>query len=389
MAAVMPHPRRKVRAEAFGLKGKARLVMTIQRQVSIWLIVLGAIIAFMWLFAEIMLPFLAGIVLAYFLDPVADALERLKLPRLAATLVIVLTSGLLLVAGLLLLVPVISDQIGRFAARLPDDVTTLIRLFNENAPAWVKSALNRTETALPGSATEIATKAAGWVAQIMQSILSGANVVFNMVSLLIITPLVTFYMLNDWDRMVAKIDSWVPREHVETVRAIARDINSAMAGFIRGQGTVCLILGIFYAVALIAAGLNFGLLIGLTAGLLSFIPYFGAVIGGILAIATAVVQFWPDWVQILIIAAIFAAGQFVEGNFLSPKLVGSSIGVHPVWLMFALLAFGYLFGFAGILLAVPLAAAIGVLSRFLLQQYLNSRLYLGTSGSRPEPPTGE
>ena len=363
--------------------------MTVQRQVSIWLIVLGAIIAFMWLFAEIMLPFIAGIVLAYFLDPVADALERLKLPRLAATLVIVLTSVLVLVLVLLLIVPLIGDQIGKFAERLPSNVSTLVTLFNDLAPVWMKDALAKTSTTLPASGSEIATKAAGWIASLLKSILSGGLALFNLMSLLIITPLVTFYMLNDWDRMVSRVDGWIPRDHVATARGVARDINSAMAGFIRGQGTVCMLLGIFYAAALIAAGLNFGLLIGLTAGLLSFIPFVGAAIGGVLAIATALVQFWPDWVQILIIAGIFAIGQFIEGNFLSPKLVGQSIGVHPVWLMFALLAFGYLFGFAGILLAVPLAAAIGVLSKFFLNKYLASKLYLGVKKRRqPTPPQG-
>ena len=363
--------------------------MTVQRQVSIWLIVLGAIIAFMWLFADIMLPFLAGIVLAYFLDPVADALERLKLPRLAATLVIVLTSVLVLVLVLLLVVPLIGDQIGKFAERLPSNVSTLVTLFNDLAPAWMKDALAETSATLPAAGSDIAAKAAVWVAGLLQSILSGGLALFNLISLLIITPLVTFYMLNDWDRMVERVDGWIPRDHLATVRGVARDINSAMAGFIRGQGTVCMLLGIFYAVALIAAGLNFGLLIGLTAGLLSFIPFVGAAIGGVLAIATALVQFWPDWVQILIIAGIFAIGQFIEGNFLSPKLVGQSIGVHPVWLMFALLAFGYLFGFAGILLAVPLAAAIGVLSKFFLNKYLASKLYLGVKKRRrPTPPQG-
>lgn len=363
--------------------------MTVQRQVSIWLIALGAMIAFMWLFAEIMLPFIAGIVLAYFLDPVADALERLKLPRLAATLVIVLTSVFLLVLVLLLIVPLIGDQIGKFAERLPSNVSTLITLFNDLAPVWMKDALAKTSATLPASGSDIAAKAAVWIGGLLQSILSGGLALFNLMSLLIITPLVTFYMLNDWDRMVERVDGWIPRDHVATVRGVARDINSAMAGFIRGQGTVCMLLGIFYAVALIAAGLNFGLLIGLTAGLLSFIPFVGAAIGGVLAIATALVQFWPDWVQILIIAGIFAIGQFIEGNFLSPKLVGQSIGVHPVWLMFALLAFGYLFGFAGILLAVPLAAAIGVLSKFFLNKYLASKLYLGVKKRRqPTPPTG-
>ncbi len=363
--------------------------MTVQRQVSVWLIVLGAIIAFMWLFAEIMLPFIAGIVLAYFLDPVADALERLKLPRLAATLVIVLTSVFLLVLVLLLVVPLIGDQIGKFAERLPTNVSTLVTLFNDLAPGWVKDALAKTSATLPASGSDIAAKAAVWIGGLLQSILSGGLALFNLMSLLIITPLVTFYMLNDWDRMVSRIDGWIPRDHVAVVRGVASDINSAMAGFIRGQGTVCMLLGVFYAVALIAAGLNFGLLIGLTAGLLSFIPFVGAAIGGVLAIATALVQFWPDWVQILIVAGIFALGQFLEGNFLSPKLVGQSIGVHPVWLMFALLAFGYLFGFAGILLAVPLAAAIGVLSKFFLNKYLASKLYLGVKKPRrPTPPQG-
>jgi predicted PurR-regulated permease PerM len=184
-------------------------------------------------------------------------------------------------------------------------------------------------------------------------------------------------MLNDWDHMVAKVDGWLPRDHHATIRSLAREIDAAMAGFIRGQGTVCFLLGVFYAVALSFAGLNFGLLIGLGAGLLSFIPYVGSIIGGVLAIGMALIQFWPDWVQVLIIIGIFGLGQFIEGNFLSPNLVGNRIGLHPVWLMFALFAFGYLFGVVGLLLAVPLAAAVGVLTRFALQQYLKSPLYLG------------
>jgi predicted PurR-regulated permease PerM len=188
---------------------------------------------------------------------------------------------------------------------------------------------------------------------------------------------VAFYLLADWDRIVAKIDSLLPRDHLEDVRAIARDIDTAMAGFIRGQGTVCLLLGLFYAVALSLAGLKFGLAIGFGAGMLSFIPYVGALIGGALAIGVGLVQFWPDYGSVLLIVGIFAAGQFIEGNFLSPKLVGGSIGLHPVWLMFALFAFGYVFGFVGLLLAVPMAAAAGVLVRFMIAQYLRSRLYTG------------
>ena len=192
-------------------------------------------------------------------------------------------------------------------------------------------------------------------------------------------------MLADWDRLVAKVDSWLPRDHAEAISAIFSDIDAAMAGFIRGQGTVCLLLGLFYALALTVAGLKFGLVIGLGAGLLSFIPYVGALVGGVVAIGVGLVQFWPDFASILIIIGIFAVGQFIEGNFLSPKLVGSSIGLHPVWLMFALFAFGYVFGFVGLLLAVPLAAAAGVLVRFALNQYLASKLYRGVPREMPTP----
>jgi predicted PurR-regulated permease PerM len=204
----------------------------------------------------------------------------------------------------------------------------------------------------------------------------------SVASLVIVTPVVAFYMLYDWDRMVKMVDGWLPRDHAPAIRQIARDIDAAMAGFIRGQGTVCILLGIFYAIGLTVAGLNFALLIGLASGLLSFIPFVGAIVGLIASVGVALVQFWPDWVMVLVVAAIFGFGQFLEGNFLSPRLVGDSVGLHPVWLMFSLFAFGYLFGFVGMLVAVPLAAAIGVVTRFLLQKYLRSPLYLGTGGGK-------
>ncbi len=199
----------------------------------------------------------------------------------------------------------------------------------------------------------------------------------NILSLLVVTPIVAFYLLVDWDRIVAKIDGWLPRDHVEEIRAIARDIDKSLAGFIRGQGTVCLLLGLFYAIGLSLAGLKFGLAIGFGAGLLSFIPYVGALVGGLLAIGVGLVQFWPDWTTVMVIIGVFAAGQFIEGNILSPKLVGSSIGLHPVWLMFALFAFGYVFGFVGLILAVPLAAAVGVLVRYGIGRYLKSKFFTG------------
>jgi predicted PurR-regulated permease PerM len=207
----------------------------------------------------------------------------------------------------------------------------------------------------------------------------------SVVSLFVVTPVVAFYMLLDWDRMVATVDSWVPRDHVGTVRQIAADINTATAGFVRGQGTLCLILGAMYAFGLTLTGLNFAILIGLFAGLISFIPYVGSLTGLVLAVGVAFVQFWPQWQMIVAVAVVFFIGQFIEGNILSPKLVGKSVGLHPVWLMFALFAFGALFGFVGLLIAVPAAAAVAVLVRFAIARYLESPLYKGHDPVPPPP----
>lgn len=355
--------------------------MPLQRQLMFWAAGLLVLVLALWLLSAILLPFIAGMVLAYILDPIADALERLGLPRLVATLVILGTSVVLLVIGFLLLMPLLGDQIGKFIAYLPHVLGNLTRLFNEMAPQWLKDTLTDTGTNIPSSVSDLAGRAAVWMGSLLGSLWSGSLALFNLLSLLVVTPVVAFYMLNDWDHMVAKVDSWLPRQHADTIRSLALQINETMAGFIRGQGTVCIALGVFYAVGLSVAGLSFGMLIGLGAGFLSFIPYVGTITGAVVSIGMALVQFWPDWVRIAVVVGIFVAGQFLEGNFLSPKLGGERVGLHPVWLMFALFAFGYLFGFVGLLMAVPVAAALGVLIRFALKQYLSSPLYLGETPS--------
>jgi predicted PurR-regulated permease PerM len=188
---------------------------------------------------------------------------------------------------------------------------------------------------------------------------------------------VAFYLLIDWDRMIASIDSWVPPRHRATVRELGRDMDQALSGFVRGQSALCLILGLFYAGGLWLIGLNFGPLIGMVAGLISFIPYVGSFTGLGLSVGVAMVQFLPDWTWVAATFGVFMVGQFIEGNILSPKLVGASVGLHPVWVMFALLAFGSLFGFVGLLLAVPLAAMLGVLLRFALHSYQASPFFTG------------
>jgi predicted PurR-regulated permease PerM len=302
------------------------------------------------LLSGILLPFVAGLALAYFLDPVADALERLGLPRLAATLTILLLSILALVLVLLLILPVLGDQIVKFAADLPGLLQTLAVRFNEAAPQWLKDMIAKSGTDIQGQVTALAGRAAGWIVTLITSVWSGGMALVNLLSLLV----VTLSWLYSWRLGSSRRGRSLAAARSRRSGARARDIDAAMAGFIRGQGTVCLLLGAFYAVALTLAGLKFGLAIGLAAGLLTFIPYVGAIVGGVLAVGVALVQFWPDFGSILLIFAIFAVGQFIEGNVLSPKLVGKSVACIPS-LMFALFAFGFVFNFVGLLLAVPTA----------------------------------
>jgi len=213
--------------------------------------------------------------------------------------------------------------------------------------------------------------------ELVNGVLSSALGLINMLIFLVVVPVVAFYLLLDWDNMTAKIDEMLPRDHLPVVRRLASQVDKTLASFIRGQGTVCLILGTYYAISLMLAGLNFGLVVGFIAGLVSFIPYIGALVGGVLAIGLALFQFWGDWVSIGIIGGIFMVGQFLEGNILTPKLVGNSVGLHPVWLLFALSVFGSLFGFVGMLVAVPVAAMIGVFARYGIEQYKDSLLYRG------------
>lgn len=352
--------------------------MTARRQAAFWVAALGAFIGLLWLFSGILLPFIMGMALAYLLDPLADWLERVGMNRLWATITILIFSLIVFTIALLVIIPVLVSQLAGFIERLPAYVARLQELASTLFQSPIAQFLGAGE---PNFAVEdIVRQATGWLGTLMGSLFAGGRAILGIVSLFVITPVVAFYLLYDWDRMIARIDDWMPRDHLETIRQIARDIDKAMAGFIRGQGSVCLVLGLFYAISLSVVGLNFGFLIGSVAGLISFIPYVGSIVGFVLSVGVALVQFWPDWIWVVVVAGIFVVGQFVEGNILQPKLVGSSVGVHPVWLMFALFAFGSLFGFVGMLIAVPATAAIGVLVRFGIGQYMQSGIYSGRSG---------
>ena len=352
--------------------------MTLRRQVQFWVISLTAFIAFMFVFADVMLPFVAGMAVAYLLDPVCDRLEAMGMKRLWATLTILFSFILVLVLFFLLILPVLGNQLANFLEHFPDLIRKLQDLISRDLIERLAMAAGMSAEDLQSSLTNLLGQGATWIGKLAQSLWSGGQALLSIISLFVITPVVAFYLLLDWDHMVARIDSWLPRDHVGEIRGLAREMDLAVAGFVRGQVSVCVILGLFYAIALGVVGLNFGLLIGMGAGLVSFIPFVGAGLGFLVSLGVALVQFWPDWPWILVVGGIFAVGQFLEGNILQPKLVGESTGLHPVTLMFALFAFGYLFGFVGMLIAVPAGAMIGVLARFGLRQYLASPLYTGT-----------
>ncbi|MGX5842499.1 AI-2E family transporter [Mesorhizobium sp. ArgA1] len=356
-----------------------------RRQIFFWLGTAVFLALFLYIFSSILLPFVAGMVLAYFLDPVADRLQRLGLSRLMATVVILIAFIVVLVLAFVILIPVLATQMADFASKLPEYLTRLQSLITSFDPKWLEQKFGVNANGLRDGLNSLLTSGFGLLSTVFTSIWSSGVALVSVVSLFVVTPVVAFYMLLDWDRMVAVVDSWVPRDYVGTVRAIFRDINTATAGFVRGQGTLCLVLGAMYATGLTLTGLNFAILIGLFAGLISFIPYVGSLTGLVLAVGVAFVQFWPDWTMIVAVAVVFFIGQFIEGNILQPRLVGKSVGLHPVWLMFALFAFGALFGFVGLLIAVPASAAVAVLVRFAIARYLESPLYKGHS-TEPVPP---
>ncbi len=353
------------------------LSVAIRRQAIFWLSATAILILFLWMFRGILLPFVAGMVLAYLLDPLADRFEKWGTSRMLATSIILVLFIIVFVLALMLVIPLLGSQLSGLIERMPSYITRLQSLIASSDSTWLKRIIGEGGQTIQDNLNELLKQGASWLSTLFQQIWSSGKALLDILSLFVITPVVAFYLLYDWDRMVARVDEWLPRDHRDTIHQITEGINEAISGFVRGQGFLCLILGVFYAFSLTLAGLNFGLLIGLFAGFVSFIPYVGSLLGLVLSIGVALVQFWPDWIMIAVIAGIFVVGQFFEGNILQPKLVGKSVGLHPVWLMFALLAFGSLLGFTGMLIAVPAAAAIGVLVRFVLSRYLESDYYKG------------
>lgn len=348
-----------------------------QRNVLFWLAVAAVFLVALSVLSPVLLPFVAGLVIAYFLNPVVDRLSGAGLPRVVSTVLLLLVTTATLGLAVFMLLPPAIEQGRLLLEAMPSEADRLQGLLESSARDYLgdryPQALESVNRAIAGM-TDALPALAGTIAQ---SLWSQGMAAFNFLSLMLVTPLVAFYALLDWPKLLAKIDSWLPRSNVGQIRMLAREIDQRVSAFIRGQGVVCLVLAAFYAACLSALGLRYGLFVGLLTGLFSFIPFAGWAMGLLTATGLAIVQYWPLVTPILMVVGVFLAGQALDASLLGPQIVGSKIGLHPVWLIFSLLVFSYLFGFLGLLVAVPVAAAIGVLVRFALETYMRSSMYRG------------
>jgi predicted PurR-regulated permease PerM len=342
-----------------------------------WLGVIAATLVFIYFIKSVLLPFVVGFLIAYFFDPLVDKLEKRNINRGNATFLVLAGFFLVLTLAVFLLVPLIVEQITGLVQAIPgyvEDIQRKHRALFETLKGYVA------QTPLEDAKDKLADNSDTLFAvagNVMQKIFDSGMALFNFLSLIFVSPIVAFYLLRDWDVLVAKVDDMLPRTHVATIREQMRIIDRTLSGFIRGQTNVCLFLGTFYGIGLTLCGLNFGLIIGLISGILTFIPYVGALFGFVVGITVAFFQFGSDWTSIGLVALVFGIGQFLEGNIVAPRLVGDKVGLHPAWLIFGMLAGGALFGFTGILLAVPVTAVIGVLVRFFIGKYMQSAYYFG------------
>lgn len=351
--------------------------LNIIRQLLFWLVVLALFLASLWLFSDVLLPFVVGITVAYLLNPLVNALGKYGLSRLLATCLILFTFifvvGLLLALAIPLLhrealqlinsAPELADSVWQRIQPLLGDVQQ--QFDDEQFRSNIRDAIRDNASSLINVGSNLFT-----------GLLTGGRVLLGFFSLVFLAPLVAFLMMLEFNRIAAWIDDLIPRQHHEVVSELLQKINSKIAGFVRGQLLVALALGILYALALSLAGLEFGFLIGVGAGVLSVIPLFGSLVGLLVAVVTAWFQS-GEIAFVALIAGIFIVGQVLEGNVITPRLVGKSVGLHPLWILFALLAGGALMGILGMMIAIPLTASAGVLLGYALEEYRGSEFYGG------------
>lgn len=350
-----------------------------------WVVATVLVGAFIYLTRGVMLPFLAGLAVAYFLDPLADKLEARKVPRgLAAALVIALF--FLIILGVVLAFwPVLQAQIVAASKTLPQTVAGLRPWLNE----LVQSVSDRFGAGVAGDVDSmLASFTDEALAKLRDSaggVLKSGLALFNILTLVLISPVVAFYLLRDWDLLVAKVNSWLPPSKGPTVRALMTKIDTVLAGFVRGQLLVSTCMGVLYGVGWSLVGLDFAVVLGVLAGVMSIVPFVGALFAAVVAVAMAIGQWGFDITQIALVGSVFLVVQVLESALLTPRLIGGRVGLHPVWVLFAVFAGGEVMGFVGVLIAVPAAAAIAVLVRYWIDVYLEHYDLTPKPGAADEP----
>ena len=336
------------------------------------LIVFASILIIIWCFSKVLTPYIFGVILAYLLDPLVDKLENFGLPRTLSSIAIMILALSIIFVSIFLLIPALIEQIESLLMSLPDIYGHGLSAIESIVPKFVHKGLVSADSlsdfknALATNGITIASKFASY-----------ALVAFDIFVLFLIVPVITFYLLMDWDKILNNFSNYLPQKSAEEIHKVIMKIDNVLSGFVRGQLLICLTLSLFYSGSLLALGLNYSLLIGLFAGLISFIPFLGASIGAIIALSVAALQFWSVPEMIAYVGVVFVAGQLFESNLLTPKLVGDSVRLHPVMIMLAVSVGGAISGLSGVMLAVPVAAIIAVLFRELLHKYLNSSFFQG------------
>jgi predicted PurR-regulated permease PerM len=340
-------------------------VTAYQRSIA-WIAAAAFLVVMLLLLREILLPFLVGVALAYLLDPIVKRLESVGLSRGGAAFGLIALFYVSAIALVVVLAPLLAEEVAIFIDKFPGYLSQLQALATDPGRPLLRKIVSEGLAEAQRSTGELTSFGANLGARLVHLLWSDGQALISVFSLLVVAPIVTFYLLVDWEHILAMLDRLVPPTQRETVRGLAREINDTIALFIRGQGIICLALALYYAVALRLTGLNHALLIGLVSGLVSFAPYLGLLTGLVLSIGVALIQFWPDWSSAPVILGIFIVGQVVADYVLAPRLIGETLKLSPVLMLFAIAAFGSLFGFVGLLIAVPLAAALGVVARFAM-----------------------
>jgi predicted PurR-regulated permease PerM len=354
-----------------------------EKNVQFWTMVLVGVIAFLWLFSGILTPFIVGFAVAYLLNPMVTRLERYRIPRFLSAIGLLFFAFFVFVIGMVFFIPVLMREMIDFVTLLPDVMVFAKNWLAQHFPT-IQIPQSWDEVKVMEIDAGVVSKEAGPVINILQALMGkifqGGMAIVGIVTFVFLMPVVAFYLLLDWEKLTEKVNDLMPKKNATRIQDILKDISSSLSGFVRGQLSVCLLLGLFYAIALSLLGLQYGFFIGVSAGVLSIIPYIGSLFGLVASVGMAFYQF-GGWEYPLIALSIFLVGQLIEGNYLTPKLVGKSVGLHPLWVVFALMAGGILLGITGMIIAVPVAAILAVLLKHGIGLYKESSYYKGKGRS--------